>query len=281
MTNPIADPFVEGPDVSPTAGQVRIEATARGVATVVMDRPARRNAWDPEMIAALAEAFRTLAGAEGVRVVFIRGAGGHFASGGDVEWMRRSQSQAEDELREDLVAFAHMLKAWHALPQLTVALVEGVCVGGAAGLTAASDIAIATADAKFALPEARLGIVPGAIAPFIVRAVGPRQARSLFATGRTFDAAYAERIGLIDEVAADAAALAVAAERIASEIMACAPDAVDQAKRLVDHVYGREIDDRLLADCARRNAAGRLSEEGRAGVAAFLERRAPPWAQAD
>jgi methylglutaconyl-CoA hydratase len=154
-------------------------------------------------------------------------------------------------------------------------------VGGAAGLAAAADIAIATADATFAFPEARLGIVPGAIAPFVVRAVGPRRARSLFATGRTFDAAYAERIGLIDEVAADGPALAAAAERIVGEIMACAPDAVADAKRLADHVYGREIDDRLLAECARRNAAGRLSDEGRAGVAAFLEKRAPPWAEAD
>jgi methylglutaconyl-CoA hydratase len=278
MTNPIADPFVGNPDVSPTSGLVRLEATADGAVTVVMNRAARRNAWDAEMISALAEAFRTLAGAEGVRVAFVRGAGGTFASGGDVEGIRRSQTQAEDELREDLLAFGHMLKAWHDLPQLTVALVEGLAIGGAAALAAASDLAVATADAQFCFPEAKLGIVPGAIAPFVVRAVGPRRARSLFATGRMFDAAHAERIGLIDEVVPDAAALDVAAGRIADEVMACAPGAVAEAKRLVDDVYGRPIDDRLLADCARRNAAGRLSDEGQAGVLAFLEKRPPPWA---
>jgi methylglutaconyl-CoA hydratase len=281
MTNPIADPFVENPDVSPTSDDVRIEATLEGAATVVMNRPARKNALDPDMFAALYEAFRTLAGAEGVRVVFLRGEGGAFTSGGDVQWMRRSVDRAEDENREDALALARMLRAWHELPQLTVSLIDGVAFGGGAGFAAASDLAIATAGSRFSFSEVKLGLPPAMLAPYVIRAVGPRRARGLFATAKVFDAAYAERIGLIDEVVADATELLAAHDRIAREIMACAPGAVEAAKRLVEDIYRREIDHALDEELARRNAAARISEDGQEGVRAFLERRPPPWAQSE
>jgi len=279
MSNPIADPFVEGADVSPGSDLVRIEATAAGAVTVVMNRPQKKNALSPELVSALHEAFRTLAGAEGVRVVFLRGAGGAFTSGGDVEAMRRSLDMAEEEVREDLLAMGMMIKAWHDLPQLTVTLIDGPAFGGGAGLPAAADLAIATAHSRFSFSEVKLGIIPGVIAPFVVQAIGPRRARGLFATGRVFDAAEAHRIGLIDEVAADAVALKAAAGAIARDIMACAPGAIAEAKRLADHVHGREIDHRVLEDAARRNAAARLAEEGQAGIRAFLERGRPPWVE--
>jgi methylglutaconyl-CoA hydratase len=281
MTNPIADPFVEGVDVSPTSDEVRIEATAEGAATVVMNRPARRNALGPDMFAALNEAFKTLAGAEGVRVVFLRGAGGSFSAGGDLQWMRESVERAEDENREDAMALARMLQAWHDLPQLTVALIDGPAFGAGAGFAAAADLAIATAASTFSFSEAKLGLIPTMLAPYVVRAIGPRRSRGLFATARIFDAAYAERIGLIDEVVADAVALKAAADRIAGQILACAPDAVAGCKRLVEDVVGRHLDHGLMEEMARRNAAARVSEEGQAGVRAFLGRRSPPWAQSD
>ncbi|CAN7295483.1 enoyl-CoA hydratase-related protein [Phenylobacterium sp. LjRoot219] len=279
MTNPIVDPLVEVVDTSPTSDLVDLDATVEGAVTVTLNRPARRNAFDADLISALEEAFRTLAGAEGVRVVFLRGAGGTFCAGGDLEWMRQAAARAEDENREDAFELAKMLKQLWDLPQLTVALIEGAAYGGGAGLAAACDLALATADARFAFSEVRLGLIPSAIAPYVVQAIGPRQARALFATGGVFDADYAQRIGLVTEVCVDSAALDVARDGIASDILACAPGAVADAKRMVADVFARPIDHDLMELTARRIAAARASDEGQEGVRAFLERRPPRWAQ--
>jgi methylglutaconyl-CoA hydratase len=170
-----------------------------------------------------------------------------------------------------------MKKLWE-LPQLTVALVEGGAFGGGAGLAAICDLAIATRAATFAFSEVRLGLIPAVISPYVVAAIGPRRARALFATAQVFDAAFAERIGLISEVVADAAALTAAHDRIAREVMACAPGALADAKELVADVAGLEIDHELMELTARRIAAARVGEEGQEGVRAFLERRKPSWA---
>ena len=278
MPNPIADPLVEVPDTSPTTDLVRIEATVEGAATVVLNRPRRKNAFDADLISAMEEAFETLRGAEGVRVVFLRGAGGTFSAGADLEWMRQAADHTEADNREDAMAMAVMMKKLWELPALTVALVEGGAFGGGAGLAAICDLAIATRDAKFAFSEVRLGLIPAVISPYVVAAIGPRRARALFATAQVFDAAFAERIGLISEVVADAAALTAAHDRIAREVMACAPGALADAKQLVTDVAGREIDHELMELTARRIAAARVGDEGQEGVRAFLARRKPAWA---
>ena len=278
MTNPIVDPLVEGVDTSPTSNLVDIEATVDGAVTVLLNRPARHNALDPDLISALEEAFRTLAGAEGVRVIFVRGSGGAFCAGSDPEWRERALDRAEDENREDALDYAKMLKQLWGLPQLTVALVEGAAYGAGAGMAAACDLAVATADATFAFSEVRMGLTPAIIAPYVVDAIGPRQARALFATGGLFDADYAQRIGLVTEVCVDGVALEAARDRIASDILACAPGAVAAAKRLVADVYGRPIDHDLIEHGARRAAAAWDSEEAQEGVRAFIQRRPPGWA---
>ncbi|MEO8112983.1 MAG: enoyl-CoA hydratase-related protein [Phenylobacterium sp.] len=279
MPNPIVDPLVEVVDTSPTAELVTLEGTVEGVVTVVLNRPARKNAFDADLISAMAEAFETLHGAEGVRVVFLKGAGGTFCAGADLDWMRAAVERSESDNREDAFAMARMLKLLWDLPQLSVALVEGGAFGGGAGVAAACDLAVATQDAKFSFSEVKLGLIPATISPYVVHAIGPRAARGLFATGRVFDAAYAERIGLISEVVPDGPGLAKAAERIAGEIMACAPEAVAGAKRLAADVYGRHIDHHLMEDTAKRIAAARVGAEGQEGVRAFLERRKPRWAE--
>nr|MEA2799624.1 methylglutaconyl-CoA hydratase [Phenylobacterium sp.] len=278
MSNPIADPLVEVPDVSPSTDLVRIEATVSGAATVIMNRPERKNAFDADLISALSEAFETLRGAEGVRVVFLRGAGGTFSAGADLEWMRAAVERSESDNREDAYAMAHMLKQLWDLPALTVALVEGGAFGGGAGMAAACDLAIATADARFSFSEVKLGLIPATVSPYVVAAIGPRAARGLFATGQTFDAEHALRIGLISEVVADAHALALAKSRIAAGIQACAPGAVADAKQLAFDVYAQDIDHGLMEETAKRIAQARVSGEGREGVRAFLEHRKPDWA---
>jgi methylglutaconyl-CoA hydratase len=279
MANPIADPLVEGPDTDTQSTLVRIEATDDGVATVIINRPERKNAFNAEMIAALKAAFDTLEGADGVRVIFLSGAGGVFSAGADLEWMRDAADHTEADNRDDAMAMAVMLKRLYDLPALTVALVEGAAFGGGAGLAAACDLALATADARFAFSEVKLGLVAATISPYVVAAIGPRRARSLFATGRSFDAAFAREIGLIDEVAADRAELAGLREKIVAEIKLCGPSAVAQSKRLVAHVAGRPIDHGLMEDTARRIARARVEPEGQEGVRAFLARRPPAWTQ--
>ena len=277
MTNPIADPFVEGPDTDTQSELVRIDATPEGAVTVTIDRADKNNAFNAEVIAALGEAFETLHAADGVRVVFVTGAGGTFSAGADLEWMREANDLTEADNRDDAMRMAVTLKRLHALPCLTVALVEGGAFGGGAGLVAACDMAVATRDARFAFSEVKLGLIPATISPYVVAAVGSRRARGLFASALPLDAARAREIGLIDEIVDDAAALAVARDRIAADIMACAPGAVADAKRLVDAVAGREIDHALMEDTARRIARARVGAEGREGVAAFLDRRRPGW----
>jgi methylglutaconyl-CoA hydratase len=277
MTNPIADPIVEVVDTDASSRTAVIEATADGVATVIINRPSRRNAFDSEVIGALHEAFETLEAADGVRLVFVRGAGGTFSAGADLAWMREAAELSESDNREDAMAMAHMLHRLHALPMLTCALVEGSAFGGGAGLVAACDMAIATRDARFAFSEVKLGLIAATISPYVVAALGPRRARALFATGRAFDAQAAHTFGLVDEVVDDASALETARDRLAAQVVDCAPGAVSESKRLVDHVAGRTIDHGLMSETAHWIARVRVSPEGREGVAAFLDHRRPAW----
>jgi methylglutaconyl-CoA hydratase len=279
MVNEIADPLVENPDVSATAGLVRLDSTGEGAVTVTLNRPERKNAFDADLISAMAEAFRTLHAADGVRVVFVRGAGGMFSAGADLEWMRAAAERTEDDNRADASDMARMFKALWDIPALTVALVEGGAFGGGAGVVAACDLAVATAGARFSFSEVRLGLIAATISPYVVQAIGPRHARALFATGRVFDAAHAERISLLSEVTPDVAGLEAARERIIAEMRACAPGAVADSKRLVSDVFARPIDHKLMEMTAHRIAAARVGSEGQEGVRAFLERRKPAWAE--
>ncbi|MDH4384086.1 MAG: enoyl-CoA hydratase-related protein [Caulobacter sp.] len=279
MNNPIADPLVENIDTDALSDLVVIEATPDGVATVTINRPEKKNAFNAEVIAALHQAFETLKDADGVRLVFLTGAGGAFSAGADLEWMRSAADWSESDNRDDAMGLASMLSALHRLPQLTVALIDGPAFGGGAGLAAACDLAIATERSTFAFSEVKLGLTPATISPYVIQAIGPRNAKVLFATGRVFGATDALKWGLVQEVVADPAAFTVIRETLGAAMMACAPGAVADAKRLVDDVEGRVIDHVLIEETARRIAARRVSDEGQEGVRAFLDKRKPGWAE--
>jgi methylglutaconyl-CoA hydratase len=266
-------------DTDALSALVELDASPSGVAVITINRPQRKNAFNAEVIAALSQHFETLKDADGVRIVFLRGAGGAFSAGADLEWMRSAADWTVAENRADALLLAEMLLALRELPQFTVALVEGPAFGGGAGLVAACDYAVAAPDAKFSFSEVKLGLVAATISPHVVSAIGPRRAKSLFATGRIFDAAFAEKIGLVDEVVAAAADLDDAMERLSTEIMACAPGAVAASKALVDDIAGLPIDEELLEETARLIADRRASEEGQEGVRAFLDKRKPGWAE--
>ncbi|MDX2234455.1 MAG: enoyl-CoA hydratase-related protein [Hyphomonadaceae bacterium] len=256
---------------------VLLDVSPEGLAVVRLNRPDKRNAFDEAMIAALADAFETLKGADAVRMVLLRGAGQHFSVGADLEWMRRQGERDRADNEADAMDLARMLKALHDLPQLTVALVQGAAMGGGAGLVAACDVGVAMKGASFRFSEVRLGLTPANISPYVIAAIGPRRANALFATGESFDADYAEKIGLVHYTVADETELEGMAEHLARLTFSAAPGAVADAKRLVRDVAGRRIDDGLMHDTARRIAARRASDEGREGVSAFLERRKPSW----
>ena len=278
MTNPISDPLTPNVIVDDVASVVKLDSTPDGVATVTINRPRRRNAFDALTIEGLTEVFETLHGADHVRLVFLRGAGPAFCAGGDFEWSLQAIDLTEDDNRADAMTLAHMFKRLRDIPAMTVALVHGAAFGGGAGLVAACDYAIAVKSAPFAFSEVRVGLTPSVVAPYIVEAIGPRNAKALFATGRGFDAAEAQRIGLVNEVVADADALEAAALRLSAEMLAAGPEASAEAVRLVDEVSGRPIDHGLMEDMARSLARRRVSDEAREGMTAFKAKRKPNWA---
>ncbi|MEO1038263.1 MAG: enoyl-CoA hydratase-related protein [Pseudomonadota bacterium] len=259
---------------------VLLDATRAGVAIITLNRPDKHNAFNADVIARLSDIFETLrANEDEVRMVVLRGAGASFSAGADLEWMKAAADWTHEDNVEDAMGLARMLKRLHDLPQLTLALVKGAAMGGGAGLMAACDVAVATKDAKIRFSEVRLGLTPATISPFVVQAIGPRWARALFATGESFDGAFAHQIGLAQYLVDHADELDDMMEHLARLAFHAAPDAVAEAKALVDHVAGREIDGGLLRHTAKAIADRRASAEGREGLAAFLEKRKPSWAE--
>jgi methylglutaconyl-CoA hydratase len=256
---------------------VLLEVSPEGVAMVTLNRPDKLNAFDELMIANLAETFETLKGADHVRIVFVRGSGKTFCAGADIDWMRRQGERSVSDNEEDGLALARMLRHLHELPQLTVAVAQGAAMGGGAGLLAACDVAVAVKDTKIQFSEVRLGLTPATIAPYVVEAIGPRQAKALFASGERFDGAYAEKIGLVQYLVDDEAGFRPLMEQLTNLALAAAPGAVADAKALVRFVTGHKIDDALSKETAKRIAARRASPEGKEGLAAFLQKRKPEW----
>ena len=274
--NSIAQPLV--PDAAPDADDdlVQIDSTTDGVVFVTINRPQKKNAFDAATIAALHEAFETLHGADRVRAVFIRGAGGTFSAGADLNWMRDAAGWSESDNRDDAMGLAKMLKALHDVPALTVALVEGSAMGGGAGIVAACDMAVAVEGARFAFSEVKLGLIPATIAPYVIEAVGARRARQLFLTANAFDADYAAHAGLIDLVLPEGS-VDEFISMLSDSLTNNAPGAMGEAKRLVNDIAHHKIDSGLMDETAKRIARARVSDEGREGVAAFLEKRKASW----
>jgi methylglutaconyl-CoA hydratase len=247
-----------------------------GVAHVRLARPEKRNAFDDHTAAALADAFRELAARGDVRAVVLGGEGKAFCAGGDLAWMRRVADYTDAENLADAAAFQAAFDAIDRHPHPVIARVQGAALGGGAGLVAVCDVVVCADDARLGFPEVRLGLVPGVVAPYVVRRIGPGAARRLFLTGRVVDASEARRIGLVDDVVA-ASDLDGAVAGVLAELAQGAPGAQARAKTLVRDV--REAPDREAAAMVARRAIAdaRASAEGRAGTEAFLARKDPPW----
>ena len=275
MTDPIARKYGDyEPDLGDSP-QVQLSVTPGGAAEVLINRPDRKNAFNAEVVAGLHRAFETLHGAEGVRVVFLRGAGGTFSAGADLDWMREQADAPEADNRADALKLAHMLKALHDVPALTVALVEGVAMGGGAGLVAACDIPVAALGTQFGFTEARLGILPAVISPYVVAKIGESAARELFLTGERFEAVRACEIGLIRAAVPEEDLDATVSRRV-NELLQSGPRAIAEAKALIREVAWRRVED-VQRYTVERIADIRVTEEAQEGMRAFLEKRKPSW----
>jgi len=246
------------------------------VATVTLDRPDLRNAFNEHAIAELALAFDELGRSDTVRAIVLAANGPAFCAGADLNWMKKMAGYSHEENQEDALRLADMLRTIYLCPKPTVAKVQGDCYAGGMGLVAACDIVVAVDTAGFCLSEVKLGLIPATISPYVIKAMGEQAARRYFLTAERFDAAEARRIGFAHEVvAADALDATVAG--IARTLVNNSPNAVKEAKTLVRDIVGKTVDDALLLDTAGRIAAIRASLEGREGVASFLEKRKPTW----
>ncbi|MCB1842804.1 MAG: enoyl-CoA hydratase/isomerase family protein [Halioglobus sp.] len=247
-----------------------------GIARVTLARADKHNAFDDSMIAELREAFDSLAARDEVRVVILASEGKHFSAGADLNWMRRMAGYDQVRNLQDARLLADMLQALYALPQPTIARVQGAAFGGAVGLASCCDICVAEDSASFCLSEVRIGLIPATISPYVIRAIGERAARRYFTTAERFSAAEAQRLGLVSQVVG-AGDLDAAVEALTGAIMENGPHAVRRAKRLLNDVAGRDLSPALIAHTCEEIAQIRVSEEGQEGLDAFLNKRAPNW----
>jgi methylglutaconyl-CoA hydratase len=246
------------------------------VARVYLNRPEVRNAFNDGVIAELTEAFTRLGADPALRVIVLGGHGKAFCAGADLSWMRAMADYTWDQNRADAQALADMLWAAYGCPLPLVGRIHGDCYAGGVGLAAVCDVLVAAEGVQFCLSEAKLGLLPATIAPYVAKALGEQASRRYFLTAERFDAAEARALGFV-HACVPAEALDAKVDQIVAALVANGPAAVKACKRLVQDVAGRAITPELRAETARRIADIRASAEGREGVQAFLGKREPAW----
>ncbi len=253
-----------------------IEQTG-AVARLTLNRPEIHNAFDEHLIAALTDAVAATSADASVRVIVLAGAGKSFSAGGDLSWMRRMASYSAEENLADAHGLARLMQTIDTSPKPIIARVHGSAYAGGLGLVACADIAIGVPEAQFAITEVKLGLIPAVISPYLVRAMGVREARRWCLTAQRFSATEAQRLGLLHAVVpADRLNAVIEAEIDA--LLAAAPEAVAETKRLLKAV-DRPLDESVIAETAQRIALRRAAPEAREGLAAFFDKRAPTWAR--
>jgi methylglutaconyl-CoA hydratase len=255
---------------------LEIRRPSAQVAEVWLNRPEVRNAFNDSVVAELTAAFRSLARDGDLRAIVLGGRGKAFCAGADLTWMRAMAGNTWEQNHADASRLAEMLWALWSCPLPLVGRLQGDCYAGGVGLAAVCDVLVAAEGMHFCLSEARLGLLPATIAPYVVRALGEPAARRYFLTAERFSAAQAQALGLVHEVVA-AEALDDRVAEVVAALVANGPAAVRACKQLVRDLAGRPIDAALRGDTARRIADARASAEGREGVQAFLDKREPNW----
>ena len=259
-----------------------IEVSERNdIALVTLNRPDVHNAFNETLIAELTDALRALDTNPRIRAIILLAAGKSFCAGADLKWMERMAGYAYEQNIADAGALARLLQTLAGVGKPTIARVHGPAFGGGVGLIACCDIAIATQDATFALSEAKLGLIPATIGPYVVEAIGARHARRYMISAEKFDAAEAYRIGLVHDIVPNVESLDARVNELLGSLLLAGPHAQKAVKALIRAVAQRPIDERVIADTAERIATIRASDEAREGIAAFLARRSPAWVPED
>jgi methylglutaconyl-CoA hydratase len=247
-----------------------------GVATVALNRPEVRNAFNDELIAELTGVFAEYGDRSEVRCIVLAANGPSFCAGADLNWMKSMASYTYEDNVADARALATMLRVLYRCPKPTIARVQGDVYAGGMGLVAACDIAVSVDTANYCLSEVKLGLIPATISPYVIRAMGARVAHRYFLTAERFNAAEALRVGLVHEVVAQEQ-LDAKVREITQSLLAAGPQAVKACKELVHDVAGREIDHVLVERTVKGIADIRVSDEGREGIQSFLGKRKPSW----
>jgi methylglutaconyl-CoA hydratase len=258
---------------------IEVDKTPAGVALVWLNRPDVRNAFNDTMIGELTAAFRELDGDASVRAVVLAGRGPAFCAGADLNWMKKMADYSFAQNYDDALGLATMLHTLHTLGKPTIARVHGPAFAGGIGLVAACDIAVADQAAEFCLSEAKLGLIPATIAPYVIAAMGERLAYRYMLTAERFTAAEAYRIGLVQEITVTEE-LDPTINEILGHLVLGGPAAQTATKDLIRAVAGQRLGPDLIKDTATRIAAARASEEGKEGIRSFLEKRKPAWVAA-
>lgn len=260
-----------------TAAPLITEISGRGVATVTLRRPDVHNAFDDVLIDRLRRELQGLANDPVVRVVVLAAEGKSFSAGADLNWMKRMAGYERAENIEDAKNLGKLMATLHRMPQPTVAIVQGAAYGGGVGLVAACDIAIASEDASFCLSEVRLGLIPAVIGPYVVAAIGEREAARYILTAEKFSATEAQRIRLVQDVV-PADELQNRRNEVIENLLKGGPKALSEVKNLISYITKSATqDEKVVRDTAGHIARVRATDEGQEGVSAFLEKRKPTW----
>lgn len=250
------------------------------VARITLNRPEVHNAFNEALIAELTEAVRTLSANPSIRVVVLKGAGKSFCAGADLAWMGKMAAFSHEENLADARKLQQLFQALDDCPKLTVALVHGAALGGGAGLVAVCDLAIAHEEARLGFTEAKLGILPAVISPYVVRRVGLAKAKQLFLSGRVYLGSTAKELGLVDHTVQTPEELDEILEtQYLNDFLPLGPEAVAATKRLLREIEGKTPTE-VAEVTVQAIAAARVSDEGQEGIRAFLEKRKPSWGQA-
>ncbi len=255
---------------------LKLEVTADGAGIVTMNRPDVHNAFDDKLIADLTKALKKLEAHSKVRLIVLKAEGKSFSAGADLNWMRKMADYSWSENYQDSLALATLMQTLYQLKKPSVGLVQGAAFGGGVGLVACCDVVLASDAAKFCLSEVKLGLIPAVISPYVIKAMGKRQASRYFISAEVFNAEKAASVGLVHEVF-PADNFESDSNKFIRQVLNNGPDAIQAAKSLINFIDSEPYNEELIRETAQKISDIRASKEGKEGVSAFLEKRDPAW----
>ncbi|WP_191601965.1 enoyl-CoA hydratase/isomerase family protein [Marinomonas algicola] len=277
MTTKTEQPLTLNHSIEDVDGRVTLRYSQAGVAELTLNRPEKHNAFDDSIIQLLIEKLKAAENNESTRVLVLKSNGKHFSAGADLNWMKRMAQNSHADNVQDAANLAKLMQTLNDFQHPTIALIQGATYGGAVGLAACCDIVLAQDNARFCLSEVKIGLTPATISPYVIRAIGERQARRFFLTAEVISAPEALQIGLVHQLLSSYEALTNAADAMIKQLTQNSPKAVTAAKKLIADVSHKDLSSELIQHTVNGIADIRVSNEGQEGLSAFLNKRRPTW----